>query len=286
MHQAFLGWNRGELNSYLVELAADVLSVKDPDGDGWLLERISERTGAKGTGQRMVESALELGVPNTMAACAVQTRQLSELESLRVQMRNVLKRRPRRGIASHLTTDAIRQALHAAVIVNYSMNLLQLQIASRQYNWSLNVAGIVRVWRAGAIISGAILEPIAAAFDQKPDLDNLIVLPYFQNALEGAQTAWIKAVCEGLQATLPLPAMTTGLVSYLSARCDGLPTYLVTAMRDAFGRHGYFRHDKPGQGPFSTDWQALQQPRENGTFRGAETRVCSSAAEVTSNAAS
>ena len=262
LYDVFDSWNRGELDSYLIEITRDIFSVKDPDGNGsdYLVDKILDTAGAKGTGKWMSQLALDLGVPSTLVTEAVYARTLSALKDARLRASKVL-----RGPAeTHYTGDrqqfieAVRHALYASKICSYAQGFVQLEAAAKEHQWPLDYGSIAMLWRGGCIIRAAFLERIKEAFDADRNLENLLLAPYFTSALEQAQDAWRHAIITAVQLGLPVPAFTTALSYFDGIRRPRLPANLLQAQRDYFGAHTYQRIDKPGT--FHSDWLRLRKP--------------------------
>jgi 6-phosphogluconate dehydrogenase len=263
MYDVFDQWNRGSLESYLIEISRDIFSVRDPLADGDLVDQILDEAGAKGTGKWMSQLALDLGVPSTLVTAAVFARSLSALKPARVRASRVLKG-PELGDALGALVgeptafiEAVRQALYASKICSYAQGFVQLQAAAKEHNWSLNYGECAMLWRGGCIIRAQFLDHIKQAFDDQPDLENLLLFPYFTDAVHAAQSAWRKVVGIATQLGLPVPAFSTALAYYDSYRRADLPANLLQAQRDYFGAHEYRRKDR--EGSFHTDWLSVRR---------------------------
>jgi 6-phosphogluconate dehydrogenase len=260
IYETFAEWNKGELDSYLIEITRDIFSVKDQDGDGHLVDKILDSAGNKGTGKWMSQLALDLGVPTTLITEAVYARYLSSFKDARVRASKVLK-----GPKSAKYTgdrkafiEAVRQALYASKICSYAQGYFQLQAAAKEHNWPLNFGNIALLWRGGCIIRARFLDRIKEAFDANPNLENLLLAPYFLEAVDKAQDAWRHAVSTAVTLGVPVPAFTAALTYYDGYRQASLPANLLQAQRDYFGAHTYQRTDKPGV--FHTEWLQLRKP--------------------------
>ena len=255
LYDVFAEWNRGELDSYLIEITRDIFSVKDPDGGGYLVDKIMDTAGAKGTGKWMSQLALDLGVPSTLVTEAVYARCLSAMKDARVRASKVLK-----GPSARSTTatarqfiEQIRQALYASKICSYAQGFVQMQAAAAEYDWPLNFGNIALLWRGGCIIRAVFLDRIKEAFDADPKLENLLLAPYFAEAVrEDAGRLAARRRRRRRYLGIPVPAFATALAYYDGYRRDRLPANLLQAQRDYFGAHTYERIDKPGT--FHTDW--------------------------------
>ncbi len=255
LYEVFAEWNRGELDSYLIEITRDIFSVKDPDTGDFLVDKVLDRAGAKGTGKWMSQLALDLGVPSTLVTEAVYARSLSALIESMVLSSGQLK-----GPTGSYDGDKkqfieqVRQALYASKIVSYAQGFVQLKAAAAEHDWPLDLGQCALLWRGGCIIRAVFLDRIKDAFDAQPNLDNLLLAPYFQEAIDKAQDAWRHVVATGALLGIPTPAFSTALAYYDGFRRATLPANLLQAQRDYFGAHTYQRVDK--EGTFHTDWLA------------------------------
>ncbi len=260
LYEVFAEWNTGELDSYLIEITRDIFSVKDEQTGKYLVDLIMDTAGAKGTGKWMSQLALDLGVPSTLVTQAVYARSLSAMQQPRVRASKVLKgpmakfRGDRRQFI-----EKIRQALYASKICSYAQGFVQLQAAAVEHDWPLDFANIPLLWRGGCIIRAVFLERIKEAFDKDPKLENLLLAPYFKRAVRKAQASWRSVVTTAVRLGIPVPAFAAALAYYDSYRSERLPANLLQAQRDYFGAHTYHRIDKPGEGPFHTDWLRLRK---------------------------
>jgi 6-phosphogluconate dehydrogenase len=259
LYDVFAEWNKGELDSYLIEITRDIFSVTDPDTGQALVDVILDRAGQKGTGKWTSQLALDLGVPTTLITEAVFARTLSAQKEKRVRASKVLDG-PQDAIGEfHASVDRndfieqVRKALYAAKICSYAQGFFQLQAAADENGWDLNYGEIAMLWRGGCIIRAAFLEYIKAAFDRDPQLENLLLDPYFSEAVNKSQAAWRNTVCTAAQLGIPTPAISAALNYYDSYRSERLPHNLLQAQRDYFGSHTYERVDE--EGSFHTDWQ-------------------------------
>jgi 6-phosphogluconate dehydrogenase len=253
LHDVFAKWNRGELNSYLIEITRDIFTVKDNETGDWLVDKIMDRAGAKGTGKWMSQLALDHGVPSTLVTEAVYARCLSAMKDARVRASKALK-----GPSAKYKGDRkkfieqIRHALYASKICSYAQGFVQLQSAAAENNWPLNYGDCALLWRGGCIIRAVFLDRIKEAFDANPTLENLLLAPYFAKAVAEAQDAWRHVVATAAELGIPVPVFATALAYYDGYRRERLPANLLQAQRDYFGAHTYERIDKPGT--FHTDW--------------------------------
>ncbi|MHC4178059.1 MAG: decarboxylating NADP(+)-dependent phosphogluconate dehydrogenase [Planctomycetota bacterium] len=261
LYDVFAEWNRGELDSYLIEITRDIFSVKDEETGGDLVDLILDTAGAKGTGKWMSQLALDLGVPSTLVTLAVYARGLSAMKEARVRASRVLggPSGKYRGDRDEFI-EQIRQALYASKICSYAQGFVQLQAAAVEHDWPLKFGPIALLWRGGCIIRAVFLERIKEAFDADENLENLLLASYFKEAVEKAQPAWRKVVTTAVELGIPVPAFAAALAYYDSYRSERLPANLLQAQRDYFGAHTYHRVDKPGEGPFHADWLRLRKP--------------------------
>lgn len=254
MHEVFKTWNEGELDSYLIEITRDILAYKDENGQA-LVDQILDTAGQKGTGKWTSVASLDEGIPLTLISEAVYARFLSALKDERVEAARILSG-PDKSFSGDRSAflDAIRQALYAAKIISYAQGFALLRAAAETYQWDLNYGEIALMWRGGCIIRSAFLGKIKEAFDQMPDLSNLLLAPYFKKQIDAAQKGWRQVVAEAALAGLPAPAFATALSYYDGYRCERLPANLLQAQRDYFGAHTYERLDKERGAFFHTNW--------------------------------
>ena len=256
LYDVFAEWNRGELASYLIEITRDIFSVKDSLTDNDLVDMVLDAAGAKGTGKWMSQLALDLGVPSTLVTAAVYARSLSAQKEERVRASKELVGPT--ADAEKLIGDkqqfieSIRRALYASKICSYAQGFVQLRAAAAEHNWPLNYGDCALLWRGGCIIRARFLDRIKEAFDENANLDNLLLHPFFKQAVEEGQDAWRHVVSTASLLGLPVPAFGTALAYYDSYRRDRLPANLLQAQRDYFGAHTYKRTDRDGV--FHTDW--------------------------------
>ncbi|HPB93582.1 MAG TPA: decarboxylating NADP(+)-dependent phosphogluconate dehydrogenase [Anaerohalosphaeraceae bacterium] len=257
MHQVFAQWNEGELNSYLIEITRNILAYKDKEGN-YVVDLILDAAGQKGTGKWTVIAALDSGQPLTLIAEAVFARCLSALKEERVAASKVLKG-PQGGVAGNRQqlVDDLRQALYASKIVSYAQGYQLMRAAAAEYKWNLNYGGIALMWRGGCIIRSIFLGKIKEAFDRNPNLTNLLLDPFFSDAVQKAQASWRRVVTAAVQMGIPVPAMSAALSFYDGYRCERLPANLLQAQRDYFGAHTYERVDRPRGEFYHTDWTGL-----------------------------
>jgi len=254
MHDVFDEWNKGELDSYLIEITRDILAYKDENGE-YVVDKILDTAGQKGTGKWTSESSLDLGVPVTLIGEAVYARCLSAMKDERVPASKILSG-PKFTFEGDKKTfvEDIRQALFASKIVSYAQGFMLLREAAKEYHWNLNYGSIATVWRAGCIIRSALLSKMKAAFERKRDLSNLLLDDYFKGVIDRCQGSWRKTVAQAVTAGVPVPAFTTALAFYDGYRSERLPANLLQAQRDYFGAHTYERIDQPRGKFFHTNW--------------------------------
>jgi 6-phosphogluconate dehydrogenase len=259
LYDVFAEWNRGELDSYLIEITRDIFSVKDKEGGFFLVDKIMDRAGAKGTGKWMSQLALDLGVPSTLVTEAVYARCLSALKEPRTRASKVLHGPSVKYDGDRKAfVEQIRHALFASKICSYAQGFVQMQYAAAEHDWPLNYGDCAMLWRGGCIIRAVFLDRIKEAFDKEPKLENLLLAPYFGNALEKAQDAWRNVVATAAKLGIPVPAFSAALSYYDGYRRERLPANLLQAQRDYFGAHTYERVDRPGT--FHTDWIRERRP--------------------------
>ena len=263
IYDVFAEWNRGELDSYLIEITRDIFSVKDDRTGRHLVDLILDTAGAKGTGKWMSQLALDLGVPSTLVTMAVYARSLSAQKEPRGRASRQLT-----GPSGKYDGDRrvfigqIRQALYASKICSYAQGYVQMQAAAKEHDWPLKFGPIAMLWRGGCIIRAVFLERIKEAFDADAELENLLLAPYFKQAVGDAQPAWRNVVTTAVELGIPVPAFSAALAYYDGYRSESLPANLLQAQRDYFGAHTYRRVDKPGEGPFHTEWIQLRKTPE------------------------
>jgi 6-phosphogluconate dehydrogenase len=254
MHDVFKEWNTGELDSYLIEITRDILGTKDDDGAP-LVDKILDTAGQKGTGKWTVISSQEMGIPITLIAEAVYSRCVSAMKDQRVAASRVFKSGNPKfpGDRTQWVSD-IRRALYASKIISYAQGYMLMGSAAKQYGWNLNYGGIALMWRGGCIIRSAFLADITKAFDKYPNLDNLLLDPFFRKAIKGCTRSWRKVVSTAVRKGIPVPAFSTALAFFDGLRSERLPANLLQAQRDYFGAHTYERVDKPRGEFFHTNW--------------------------------
>jgi 6-phosphogluconate dehydrogenase len=254
MHSIFSEWNKGELNSYLIEITSHIFAATDTD-DKPLVDKILDVAGQKGTGKWTVINALELGMPLTLIAEAVFARCISSMKEERVQASKILKGPDMayRGNKEEFI-EYIRQALYASKIISYTQGFMLMKDAAKQLNWNLNYGAIALMWREGCIIRSRFLGNIKEAYDHNPQLNSLLLDDFFREAIENAQKGWRKVVSAAAELGIPTPTFSTALAFYDGYRSERLPANLLQAQRDYFGAHTYERVDKSRGQFFHTNW--------------------------------
>jgi 6-phosphogluconate dehydrogenase len=252
LHDVFTEWNAGDLDSFLIQITAEVFARRDDDGDGYLVDKVLDRAGQKGTGRHTAQSALELGAPVTAITEAVFARSLSALKDERVAASKLLPDPGDTG-PSQLVVDDVRDALYASKIVAYAQGFDQLQRASDEFGWSLDLGALATIWRGGCIIRARFLDRIKEVYESGQVERNLTLAPYFTDALRRALLGWRRTVAEAIRTGVPTPAYSSALAWYDGYRRARLPANLIQAQRDLFGAHTYERVDRDGT--FHSDWQ-------------------------------
>ncbi len=266
MHEVFAEWNKGDLNSYLIEITRDILAYKDTDGQA-LVDKILDTAGQKGTGKWTVISSQELGIPITLIAEAVYARCVSAMKEERVLAARKLKGpKPTIKGDSKKFIEDIRQALYASKIISYAQGYMLMRAAAGEHNWNLNYGGIALMWRGGCIIRSAFLGKIKEAFDKNAKLANLLLDPFFRKAIKGCQRSWRNVVAMAAKKGIPVPAFSTALAFYDAYRSERLPANLLQAQRDYFGAHTYERVDQPRGQFFHTNWTGKGGTTASGSY--------------------
>ncbi len=260
MQEIFTQWNQGVLNSYLIEITADILSVMDSDGTP-LVERILDSAKQKGTGKWTGISALELGVPLTLINEAVFARNLSARKEERMRAAQQIGG-PSGGFEGEKAKaiQDLHDALYASKITSYAQGFMLMMEAAKSYGWNLNFGNIALIWRGGCIIRSRFLNNINEAYQQNPELENLLLDDFFLQAIQGAEAGWRRSVMLGIELGIPMPAFSSALAFFDGYRCSRLPANLLQAQRDYFGAHTYERTDQPRGEFFHTDWANKDKP--------------------------
>ena len=267
MHETFAEWNKGDLDSYLIEITRDILAKKDEDGN-YVLDYILDTAGQKGTGKWTAISALDEGVPLTLISESVYARCLSAQKDERVVASGILEGpKPLKycGDRADFLED-LRKALFAAKVVSYAQGFTLMRAAAKANGWDLNYGGIALLWRGGCIIRSVFLGKIKAAFDKDPELANILLDPYFKEKLAQAQQGWRNVVCKAIANGVPAPTLTAALEYYDGYRTSRLPANLLQAQRDYFGAHTYERTDRPRGEFFHTNWTGHGGDTVSGTY--------------------
>jgi 6-phosphogluconate dehydrogenase len=254
LHEVFASWNKGDLDSFLIEITSNIFARKDSETGKALVDVILDKAGQKGTGKWTLQSAIDQAIVVSTINAAVEARVLSAIKDQRVRASKQLT-----GPLSfkyegehRQLIDAVKDALYASKIISYAQGFTLFRAASQQFNWSLNYGDIATIWRGGCIIRAKFLNRIKEAFDRDPQLENLMLDPFFRDILDKSQTNWRSAVSLAIQAGVAVPAFGASLAYFDSYRQERLPANLLQAQRDYFGAHTYERVDKPGT--FHTEW--------------------------------
>lgn len=249
MADIFAEWNKGELDSYLIDITADILTRKDDKGsDKPIVDMILDAAGNKGTGKWTSQSSLDLGVPLPLITESVFARYISSYKNERVHASQVLQKTPEYNYTGDKKEllEKIREALYFSKIMSYAQGFAQLRSASDEYDWNLPFGEIAKIWRAGCIIRAQFLQKITDAYDKDPDIDNLLLDDYFKEIAEKYQQAVRDVIAVAVQAGVPVPAFSSAIAYFDSYRAKRLPANLIQAQRDFFGAHTYERVDEEG----------------------------------------
>jgi len=254
--KVFTGYNQGELDSFLIEITAQIFAKKDEDGQP-IIDKILDAAGQKGTGKWTAISALDLGMPLTLIGESVFARCLSALKNERVQASKILqgpKSSASADKADKEFSENVRRALYCSKVISYAQGYMLLRAAEKERGWKLDMGAIARMWSGGCIIRSIFLADIKKAFDKQATLENLLMNDFFSNALNKYQLSWRKAVIQAIERGIPTPAFSSALAFYDGYRSERLPANLLQAQRDFFGAHTYERIDKPRGEFFHTNW--------------------------------
>ncbi|WP_413302480.1 NADP-dependent phosphogluconate dehydrogenase [Bacillus sp. 1P10SD] len=254
LHQVFADWNKGELDSYLIEITADIFTKVDEETGKPLVDVILDTAGQKGTGKWTSQNALDLGVPLPIITESVFARFISAMKDERVKASKILNGpgvRPFEGDKEELI-EAIRKALYMSKICSYAQGFAQMRVASQEYDWNLRYGDIAMIFRGGCIIRAQFLQKIKDAYDQNPELANLLLDPYFKEIVENYQGSLRQVISLAIEQGIPVPSFASAIAYYDSYRTETLPANLLQAQRDYFGAHTYQRVDK--EGVFHTNW--------------------------------
>lgn len=254
LHEVFAEWNKGELDSYLIEITADIFTKVDEETGKPLVDLILDTAGQKGTGKWTSKDALDLGVPLPIITESVFARFISAMKEERVKASSVLNGPEVQGYNGDKKQliEAVRKALYMSKICSYAQGFAQLRAASEEYDWNLQYGEIAMIFRGGCIIRAQFLQKIKEAYDREANLPNLLLDPYFKEIVEGYQGALREVIAVAVQNGVPIPALSGALSYFDSYRTAVLPANLIQAQRDYFGAHTYQRVDK--EGVFHTEW--------------------------------
>ena len=254
MQATFQAWDKGDLDSYLIEITSDILGFREK-GE-YVLDSILDKAGQKGTGKWTAISALEFGMPVTLIGEAVFARCLSALKTERVAASKILSGPDAVDLSAQKAglLEALGQALLASKIVSYAQGFMLMREASEHYGWGLQYGSIAQMWRGGCIIRSVFLDDIKTAFDKNGELDNLLLDDYFRDKIHQSQAGWRKVIAKAVETGVPMPAMSAALAFYDGYRTESLPANLLQAQRDYFGAHTYERIDRPEGERFHSNW--------------------------------
>jgi 6-phosphogluconate dehydrogenase len=262
MSKVFSEWNKGILDSFLIEITTDILQQKDPMTKKPFVDMVLDAAGQKGTGKWTSTNSLDMGVPAPTVAEAVFARCISAIKDERVAAAKILKgpgKKYKGGKKALL--DAIRDALYCSKICSYAQGFQLMRQAQKEYNWKLNFGEIAQIWRGGCIIRAAFLQKITQAYRRNPKLANLLLDPYFNKIFKQSQANWRKVVATAAECGVPAPTFGSALSYYDSYRSARLPANLLQAQRDYFGAHTYERVDQPRGKFFHLDWPEKGRPQ-------------------------
>lgn len=260
----FAAWNRGPLNSFLIEITADIFRVRDPETGKPLVDLVLDRAEQKGTGRWTVQMALELGVPTPTIAAAIDARVISSMKSERLLASQQIKGpkiKHYRGEPEKLI-QAVHDALYASKICSYAQGFNLIKRASDEYGWGIDLSELARIWKGGCVIRAQFLDSIMKAYRSAPELPNLLLDEGFGSWIRSRQGNWRVAVKTAQSLGIPIPAMSASLAYFDSYRAAKLPQNLTQAQRDYFGSHTYQRADHPERGYVHTDWKRAARARE------------------------
>jgi 6-phosphogluconate dehydrogenase len=266
LHEVFAEWNKGELDSYLIEITSEIFTKKDEDGAP-MVDKILDAAGQKGTGKWTGVNSLELGVPVTLIGEAVYARCLSAMKDERVAASGILTgpKLPAAQDRQQFIEDA-RRALYCSKVVSYAQGYMLMREAAKEQGWDLNYGGIALMWRGGCIIRSRFLGKIKEAFDKNPQLTNLLLDDFFSRTLNEYQASWRRAIIKAIEYGVPTPAFSTALSFFDGYRAERLPANLLQAQRDFFGAHTYERVDRPRGEFFHTNWTGRGGRVSSGTY--------------------
>jgi 6-phosphogluconate dehydrogenase len=266
LHEVFAEWNKGELDSYLIDITQQIFAKKDDDGTP-VVEKILDTAGQKGTGKWTGVSALETGTPVTLIGEAVFARCLSAMKDERVAASRILSGPKVAASADRAGfIEDVRRALYCSKMISYAQGYMLLREAAKEEGWNLNFGGIALMWRGGCIIRSRFLGKIKEAFDKNPALTNLLLDDFFSRTLNEYQASWRRAIIRAIEYGVPTPAFSTALAFYDAYRTARLPANLLQAQRDFFGAHTYERIDRPRGEFFHTNWTGRGGRVSSGTY--------------------
>lgn len=263
LHEAFTEWNQGELDSFLIEITADIFAVKDDKGEGELVDKILDKTGMKGTGKWTVQQAAELSIAAPTIAASLDSRFLSGLKEERIAAAEIFKQYgvgdilAKKNVDKKQLVDDVRKALYASKICSYAQGMNLIRAKSIEKGWTLNLGELARIWKGGCIIRASFLDRIKQAYDRNPNLASLLVDTEFAKEMVERQAAWRRVVGLAIETGISTPGMSASLAYFDTYRRGRLPANLVQAQRDYFGAHTYERTDVGGA--FHTDWFKIAQ---------------------------
>ena len=264
MGTIFDEWNKGELDSFLIEITGDILKQTDPKTEKPFVDIVLDAAGQKGTGKWTSINALEMGVPAPTVSEAVFARCLSAIKEERVDASKLLSapQTPNTNFNKDDFVSSIRDALYCSKICSYAQGFQLMREAQKEYNWDLNFGEIAKIWRGGCIIRAAFLQKITDAYSKSPDLPNLLMDDYFKNCIKKYQSSWRKVIGIAIEYGIPVPTFSSAISYYDSYRAERLPQNLLQAQRDYFGAHTYERTDQPRGKFFHLDWLHPERPEE------------------------
>ena len=266
MAEIFASWGEGKLSSYLIEITSEILRHREADGT-YLIDKILDAAGQKGTGKWSVINSLEYGQPLSLIATAVYERSLSSSVELRQEASSVyLRNELRTESFTEADTLALQRSLYASKIVSYAQGFSLLHEASKANGWSLDLSSIARIWRNGCIIRSAFLNDIAEAYEAQPELQNLLLAPYFQHEIKDAKADWGRIVSSAIAAECSVPAFSSALNYFFSLTTRRLPANMVQAQRDFFGAHTFERTDRPRGEFFHENWTGRGSDTSSTTY--------------------
>ncbi|CAM6087502.1 unnamed protein product [Calypogeia fissa] len=267
LHNTFTEWNKGELESFLIEISADIFAVKDDKSQGDLLDKILDKTGSKGTGKWTVQQAAELSVAVPTIAASLDSRFLSNLKDERVAAAKAFQEHgvgdilAEKNLDKKQLVDDVRKALYASKITSYTQGMNLIRAKSMEQGWNLNLGDLARIWKGGCIIRAKFLDRIKGAYDRNPNLASLLMDPEFAQELVDRQAAWRRVVTLAIGVGISTPGMSASLAYFDTYRRSRLPANLLQAQRDYFGAHTYERIDEPGS--FHTEWYKISQENKS-----------------------